>query len=212
MSAPSSNRPVPRSCREDSDLPTPKAAPAARTPPPAMSASYRNSDVARVPELDRRVGSMSEACASWKQPASATPLLFGGWLAFRWQAHDGTYLRQRKRPADALAAVSYKARPGVHYDRVVGVRPRWRLVTGRNAMVPVDRLGMDLDDPDQRPGRHPGTNVTLRLGRLALRVRGENEVHPLDAGKEPPARSLYDLPACPRRRHDAGRQQTSWRR
>ena len=32
--------------------PTPKAAPAARTPPSAMSASYRNSHVAQVPQLD----------------------------------------------------------------------------------------------------------------------------------------------------------------
>jgi len=62
-------------------------------------------------------------------------------------------------------------------------------------MVPVDRPGMDLDDPDPRPRRHPSTNVTLRLGRLALRVRGENEVHLLDAGKEPPARCLYHLHA-----------------
>jgi hypothetical protein len=31
----------------------PKGRPAVRTPPPAMSPSYRNSDVARVPELDR---------------------------------------------------------------------------------------------------------------------------------------------------------------
>src|SRR5487761_1707799 len=36
----------------------------------------------------------------------------GGCLAFRWQAHDGAYLRQRKRPAPALALVSYKGRPG----------------------------------------------------------------------------------------------------
>lgn len=33
--------------------PTPKAAPAARTPPSDMSASCRNSPVAQVPELDR---------------------------------------------------------------------------------------------------------------------------------------------------------------
>ena len=32
--------------------PTPRAAPGGRTPPPAMSPSYRNSAVARVPELD----------------------------------------------------------------------------------------------------------------------------------------------------------------
>ena len=42
-------------------------------------------------------------------------------------------------------------------------RPRSRcqaaLAAGnrRNAMVPVDRPGMDLDDPDQRLGRHPTT-------------------------------------------------------
>ena len=34
---------------------SPKAAPAARTPPPAMSPSYRNSSVAQVPELDTPV-------------------------------------------------------------------------------------------------------------------------------------------------------------
>jgi hypothetical protein len=73
-------------------------------------------------------------------------------------------------------------------------------------MVPVDRPGMDLDNPDQCPGRHPRTNVTLGLDRLALRVRGENEVHPLDADKEPPDRSLYHVPACPRRRHNTGRK------
>ena len=43
---------------------------------------------------------------------------------------------------------------------------------------------MDLDDPDQRPRQHPGTNVFLRLDRLALRVGGKNEMHSLGVGKE----------------------------
>ena len=37
--------------RESARSPTPKDAPAARTPPPEMSPSYRNSTVTRVPEL-----------------------------------------------------------------------------------------------------------------------------------------------------------------
>src|SRR2546430_1021164 len=129
------------------------------------------------------MGSLTESFAALESQDGCegfvdAPLLSSGWLAFRRQAHEGTYLRQRKRPAPALATVSYKARPGVHHDRVVGIRPRWRLVTGRNAMVPVDRLGMDLHDPDERPGRHPGTNVPLRLGRLALCVFVDNNVRP----------------------------------
>jgi hypothetical protein len=38
--------------RELGAFANPQGRPAARTPPPAMSPSYRNSDVARVPELD----------------------------------------------------------------------------------------------------------------------------------------------------------------
>src|SRR5262245_16250971 len=112
-------------------------------------------------------------------------------LAFRWQADDGTYLCQRDRPASALAQVGYPACLGVHHDREVGIRPRWRLVTRRPAVVRVDRLGMDLDNPDQRPGRHSGTNVSLGLDRLAFRVRGENEAHPFDADEASTARLHY---------------------
>ena len=63
-------------------------------------------------------------------------------------------------------------------------------------MVPVNRPGVDLDDPDQRLGWHPGTNIPLRLDRLAFGVGGENEVHLLRAGKESRARFPDDQPAC----------------
>jgi hypothetical protein len=67
---------------------------------------------------------------------------------------------------------------------------------------------MDLDDPDQRLGRHPGTTVAPRLDWLAFRVGGENEVHLPRAGKETRARLPDDQPACLCRRHDAAWQRT----
>ena len=137
--------------------------------------------------------------------------LVGRWLTLGWQAHYGACLRQRERPAGALARVRYLTRPGVHYDRIVGVRPGWLPVAGWNAMVPVNGLGMDLDDPDQRLGRHPRADVSLRLDRLTLRVRGENQVDPIEAGKESRARFPDNQPACPCGRHDAARQRTAMR-
>jgi hypothetical protein len=67
---------------------------------------------------------------------------------------------------------------------------------------------MDLDYPDQGPGRDGGTYVVRRLEWLVCGVSGENQPYPLDSGKR---RSLdwctYHLSACLRRRHDAARGQ-----
>ena len=133
------------------------------------------------------------------------------WLTLWWQAHHGACLRQRKWPAGAFALIRYGTCPGVHHHRVVGVRPGCRVIAGWNAMIPANRPGMDLDDPDQRLGRHPRADVPLRLDRLTLRVRGENEVDPLQPGKESRARSPDDQPACLRRRDDASRRRATAR-
>ena len=78
-------------------------------------------------------------------------------------------------------------------------------------MVPVNRLGVDLDDPDKRLGRHPRTNVSLRLDRLTLRIRGQNKVDLLKTGKESRPCSPDDQPACLCCRHDAARRRTATR-
>lgn len=57
--------------REPGAFANPKDDPAARTPPPAMSPSYRNSDVGRVPGPDIGGGSAT---------ASDTPRLLPAWL------------------------------------------------------------------------------------------------------------------------------------
>jgi hypothetical protein len=79
--------------------------------------------------------------------------------------HGG--LAGRGRPAPALAAVGHLARARLHHDGVVGTG---RSVTGRRAAVPVDRLSVDLDHPDQGAGRHPGTDIAPRLDRVALGI------------------------------------------
>jgi hypothetical protein len=122
------------------------------------------------------------------------------WLTLRWQADHRAHLRQRERPAGALTLVRHITRPSVQYDRVVGVRVGWLLVARWMAVVRVNRLGMDLDDPDQCLGRHPGTKVPLRRDRLAFRVGGENEVYLLRARQktpDPPSRQPACMPVLP---------------
>src|ERR1700677_4505694 len=104
------------------------------------------------------------------------------WLAPRWQAYRGASFRERKRPAGAFALIRHVTGPGVHDDRVVGVGLRRSFIARRNAVVPVNRLGVDLDDPDQRLGRHPAADISLRLDRLPPPVAGGAGAPPLTAG------------------------------